>query len=159
MSSLNGPGHCRTADIRKIFHTVSEEDSMKTPVSPALATTCLLLSLNAAVVWAYGGGSSGSSSCVEAKFYEESPAKNAVLPALEEISLVASDNTDISTLELEVNGKRLQPDISPRRSGEWTIKLKFPEPITQAGRVRITLVAKSKAGCSTFYPYYLEIKP
>ncbi len=155
----DGLHHFRTADVRGIFHTVSEEHSMKIPVSPALATTCLLLFLNSAAVFAYGGGSSGSSSCSEPKFYEESPAKNAVLPALEEISLVASDNTDTSTLELEVNGKRLQPEISPRRSGEWTIKLKLPEPIRQAGKVRITLVAKSKAGCSTFYPYYLEIKP
>lgn len=132
---------------------------MKTRVLSRHATMALVLFLLSSAVFAYGGGGGGSSSCPEPKFYEESPAKNAVLPSLEEISLVASDNTDTSTLELEVNGRRLQPEISPRRSGEWVIKLKLPEPITQPGKVRITLVAKSKEGCSTFHPYYLEIKP
>jgi hypothetical protein len=38
------------------------------------------------------------------------------------------------------------------------LKVHLPEPINQAGKVQITLTAKSKEGCSTFFPYYLEIK-
>ena len=122
------------------------------------ACTFLALFLNSPAIFAYGGGGSSSGSCAEPKFYDESPAKNATVSSLSEISLIASDNTDISTLELEVNGKRFQPDVSQRRSGDWLLKVKLAEPLAQSGKVRITLAAKSKEGCAAFYPYYLEIK-
>lgn len=126
--------------------------------SSQYALAFLALVLTSPAVFAYGGGGGGSSSCSEPKFYDESPAKNSSVSSLGEISLVASDNTDTSTLELEVNGKRLQPDVSQLRSGDWQIKAKLPEPVTQSGKVRITLAAKSKDGCAGFYPYYLEVK-
>ena len=116
------------------------------------------LALNSVSVWAYGGGGGGAASCAEAKFYDESPARNSVLSSVSDIAIVASDNTEIPSLELQVNGKQVKPDVSQRRSGEWDLKVKLPEPITQAGKVRVTLSAKSKEGCSTFFPYYLEIK-
>lgn len=122
----------------------------------SLVLICLLQSPGAL---AYGGGGSSSSSCQEPQFYEESPPGNAKIASLNEISLVASANTDTASLELEVNGQRLQPELSQRRSGEWLIKQRLPEAITQAGKVRITLTAKSKDGCSAFHPYYVEISP
>jgi hypothetical protein len=129
---------------------------MKKP--PRCAAAFLALALNSPAIFAYGSGGGSSSSCSEPKFYDQSPAKNATVSSLSEISLIASDDTDISTLELEVNGNRLQPDISQRRSGDWLLHAKLAEPITQSGKVRVTLVAKSKDGCSTFYPYYLDVR-
>ncbi len=125
----------------------------------SLAPLFLGLVLHGGLGWAYGSSGGGAASCAEAKFYDESPARNSVLAAISEIALVASDNTDIASLELNVNGKAVKPEVSQRRSGEWDLKVKLPEPLTQAGKVRVTLAAKSKEGCSTFFPYQLEIKP
>ncbi|MCX7109521.1 MAG: hypothetical protein NTX45_05195 [Proteobacteria bacterium] len=131
---------------------------MKKRIALLLAPLFFGLALNSASAWAYGSGGGGAASCAEAKFYDESPARNSVLPSVSEIALVASDNTEIPSLELQVNGKPMKPEMSQRRSGEWDLKVKLPEPITQAGKVRVTLTAKSKEGCTTFFPYYLEIK-
>ncbi len=116
-----------------------------------------LLSLAASTAWGYGGGGSGSASCSEAKFYDESPARNSKLASLSDINLVASDNTEISSLDLQVNGKPLKPEVKQRRSGEWELKAHLAEPISQPGKVRITVTAKSKEGCESFFPYYLII--
>ena len=124
-----------------------------------IALLCLTLALNPAFVWAYGSGGGGAASCAEAKFYDENPARNSVLPSVSEIALVASDNTEIATLELNVNGNLVKPEVSQRRSGEWDVKYKLPEPITLAGKVRVTLAAKSKEGCAAFFPYFLVVKP
>lgn len=131
----------------------------KLAVAMPMLPLFLGLSLNTASVWAYGSGGGGGTSCSEAKFYDESPTRNSVLPSVNEIALVASDNTEISTLEFSVNGKPMKPETSQRRSGEWDLKVKLPEPITQSGKVRVTLAAKSKEGCSAFFPYMLEVKP
>ena len=122
-----------------------------------LAQAFLALSLNAPSAWGYGSGGGGAASCSEAKFYDETPARNAVVPSLSDIALVASDNTLVSTLDLQVNGKPLKPEVTQRRSGEWDIKARLPEAITQAGKVRVTLTAKSKEGCETFLPYFLFV--
>ena len=122
-----------------------------------LAQACLALSLTPSSAWAYGSGGGGAASCAEAKFYDETPARNSVVPSLSDIALVASDNTVIATLDLQVNGKPVKPEATQRRSGEWDLKVHLPEPITQTGKVRVTLTAKSKEGCETFFPYYLVI--
>lgn len=121
-----------------------------------LAQACLALSLAPSAVWAYGSGSSAAS-CAEAKFYDEMPARNSTVPSLSDLAVVASDNTVIASLDWQVNGKPVKPEVSQRRSGEWDLKAHLPEPITQAGKVRITLAAKSKEGCETFFPYYLVV--
>ncbi len=117
----------------------------------------VFLALAATSAWGYGGGGGSAASCSEAKFYDESPVRNSKLASLSDINLVASDNTEIATLDLQVNGESLQPELTQRRSGEWDLKAHLPEPITQAGRVRITVTAKSKEGCETFFPYYLTV--
>ena len=123
------------------------------------APIMLALVLNSASVWAYGSGGGGTASCAEAKFYDESPARNSELPSVSEIALVASDETEVSSLELNVNGNPVKPEATQRRSGEWDLKVKLPQPITQPGKVRVTVTAKSKEGCSTFFPYFLVVKP
>jgi hypothetical protein len=122
-----------------------------------LAQACLALSLAPSAAWAYGGGGGGSASCAEARFYDETPARNAQVSALAEIAVVASDNTDIASLDVQVDGKPVKPDVSKLRSGEWAVKARLPEPITRPGKIRLTLAAKSKEGCETFFPYYVVI--
>jgi len=124
-----------------------------------LAQTFLVLSLNSPSVWAYGSNGGGAASCAEAKFYDETPTRNSKLSSLSDISLVASDNTVIPTLDFQVNGQAQKPETTQRRSGEWDLKVHLPEPITQPGKVRISLTAKSKEGCETFFPYYLTVGP
>ena len=123
------------------------------------APLILALLLNSASVWAYGSGGGGTASCVEAKFYDESPVRNSELTSVSEIALVASDNTEVSSLEFNVNGNLVRPETTQRRSGEWDLKVKLSPPITQPGKVRVTVAAKSKEGCSTFFPYFLVVKP
>jgi hypothetical protein len=115
--------------------------------------------LTTSVVQAYGGGGSSSSSCQEPKFYDESPQRNAVLSELGNVSVVASDNTDVQTLEMEIGNQRIIPQTSVRRSGELDLKATLSPPITQQGKVRIAVSAKSKDGCTGSYPYFVEIKP
>ncbi len=130
---------------------------MNKPTIFLISQTFLALSLTPSSVWAYGSSGGGAASCAEAKFYDETPARNSVVPSLSDIALVASDNTDIASVELNVNGKPLKPETSQRRSGEWDLKIHLPESISQVGKVRITLAAKSKEGCSTFFPYSVAI--
>jgi len=108
---------------------------------------------------AYGGGGGGGSSCAEPEFYSETPARNATAPALDHFAITASNNTDLSTLDLEIDGIKTQPTITPQRSGEALIEVKPDPPLKKPGKLRITLRAKSKEGCETFLPIYLDIKP
>jgi hypothetical protein len=124
-----------------------------------IAGLSLALLAHAPSLHAYGGGSSGSGGCPEPKFYDESPAKNTAVQALSEFSITASDNTDVATLNMEINGRKVEPGITTLRSGEQRLHVRLPEALTQAGKVRVTLAAKSKEGCSAFHPVYLEIKP
>lgn len=105
--------------------------------------------------WAYGGG--GSSGCAEPKFFE--PSASGTVPKLAEFAFIASENTDTTTLTVEINGQKIQPAINKRRSGDFEVKAVFPEPITQAGKTRIAVSAKSREGCWGFQPYFLDIKP
>jgi hypothetical protein len=107
--------------------------------------------------WTYGGGGGGSTGCSEPKFFE--PAPTGSVSRLGDFTFVASDNTDTSTLTVEINGLSLKPDLVRRGNGEWRVKATLPEPISQPGQVRIALKAKSRDGCWGFQPYYVDIQP
>jgi hypothetical protein len=107
-------------------------------------------------VWAYGGGGGGSSGCAEPKFFEPNPGGS--VSSLAEFGFIASDNTDTSTLTVEINGQKIQPVVNRRRSGDYEVKAVLAQPITQPGKVRIAVNAKSREGCFGFQPYLLEIK-
>jgi hypothetical protein len=64
----------------------------------------------------------------------------------------------MNTLDLQINGVKAQPNITPQRTGESLIELKMDPPLNTPGKIRITLRAKSKEGCETFLPIYLEVK-
>lgn len=131
---------------------------MKFKRVPVLA---LLLSatLVSPALLAYGGGGGGGSSCEEPRFYDESPANHSSLPVFSEFRARASDNTDLATLEVKVNGEQMQPIITPQRSGSALIEVRLAAPISTPGQVRINLRARSKEGCENFLPVYLEVKP
>ncbi|NJD04887.1 MAG: hypothetical protein FIA97_00115 [Methylococcaceae bacterium] len=132
---------------------------MKPLLDPIVVASVLAITLHAPGTLAYGGGGSSSVGCAEPQFYEELPAKNAVVAELAEVFVVASDNVDVQTLELEVGTQRLPPAVTVRRSGELEVRAKLPLPIRQPGKVRIALSAKSKDGCAGFHPYFIEVKP
>jgi len=123
-----------------------------------VAGLCLALP-PVAPLHAYGGGGGSSSSCSEPQFSEAVPARNAVIPQVEEVFVVASDNTDPQTVEWDVGTQRVAPKITVRRSGELELRGKLPAPLRQPGKLRIALSAKSKDGCTGFFPYFVEIKP
>jgi hypothetical protein len=127
-------------------------------IQPLTVALGFLLLLQAQATHAYGSaGSSGS--CSPPSFYDESPQRNSVVPSLSEFAVTASDNTELSTLNLEIDGKATPPVIEPLRSGESRLRLGFSAPFANAGKLRITLAAKSKDGCAAFQAFYLEIKP
>lgn len=128
---------------------------------PVIATLLSALAISPALQ-AYGGGGGGGgggSSCEEARFYREQPANNSTVSALSGFTVTASDNTDIPTLEVQVNGEKVEPVITPQRSGDSLLEIKLPAPLATPGKARITFRAKSKDGCATFQPFYVEIKP
>lgn len=130
---------------------------MKINIIPVLS---MLVAAASPAVLAYGsGGGGGGDSCEEPRFYDESPANHSSLPVFSEFRVLASDNTDLATLDVKVNGEKVQPLITPQRSGSSLIEVKPAAPIATPGQVRINLRARSKQGCDNFLPVYLEIKP
>lgn len=116
----------------------------------------LALSIFGGGAWAYGGGGGGSA-CEEPKFFEPTPT--GTVSSLSEFGFVASEITEADSLTVEINGQKIQPAITKRRSGDFEVKAVLPQPITQAGKVRIGINAKGREGCSGFQAYFLEVKP
>jgi hypothetical protein len=119
----------------------------------------LLLGGISSALLAYGGGGGGGDSCPEPQFFRATPANDAVVTALTEFSISASENTDLASLDLRVNGDKVQPTITPQRSGDTRIEFRPASPIATAGRVRITLRARSREGCEAFLQIYVNIRP
>jgi hypothetical protein len=126
-----------------------------------LKTTSILpvLILISSGALAYGGGGGGgSSSCAEPKFLQPNP--NGEAKVLTEFRFVATDATDPATLAVEINGQKVQPEINKLGNGDYAVRVAPAQPITQPGRVRITINAKGREpSCAGFQPYYVEIKP
>ena len=106
-----------------------------------------------------GGGGGGGSSCQEPSFTNISPENATTVSVLDRFSLVASDNTDLQTLEIKVNGQLVKPELTPQRSGATRAEVKVEPALNTPGKARITLRAKSRDGCEAFQPVYVEIKP
>lgn len=106
-----------------------------------------------------GGGGGGGSSCQEPSFTNISPENATTVSVLDRFSLVASDNTDLQTLEIKLNGQLVKPELTPQRSGATRAEVKVEPALNTPGKARITLRAKSRDGCEAFQPIYVEIKP
>lgn len=121
-----------------------------------LTATVLAVSLYCGGAWAYGGGGGGHA-CAEPKFFE--PAPTGAVASLSQFSFIASENTDIDTLTVDIGGRKIPPTVDKGRGGDFEVKAVLPQPITQAGKVRIGVDAKSKEGCWGTLAVFLDIKP
>ncbi|MFO1417944.1 MAG: hypothetical protein U1E83_04680 [Methylotetracoccus sp.] len=110
------------------------------------------------VAWAYGGGGGGGSSCAEPKFFSPAPADGSTVASLDRFTFVASDS-EADSLAVEIDGQKVPANIAPMRNGDLDVTVTPSTPITKPGRLRISITAKSKDGCSGFKPYYIDIKP
>ncbi len=127
-------------------------------IMKSLMFLCLLALHNTA--WAYGGGGGGGgSSCTEPSFTSMKPADSSSVQELASFSLEASANTQMETLDLQVNGQKVAPKITPLRTGDTLLEVTLAEPIKSAGKARITVRATSKEGCENFQPFYITIAP
>lgn len=122
-------------------------------------TTAIFLTtaLSCGGVWAYGGGGGGGASCTEPSFLEPNPL--GPVAALTGFGFIASDNTEIDTLTVEVGNDKLKPTLTQRRSGDYEVKATLPQPITQPGKVRVAVNARSKEGCWGSLVRFVEVKP
>lgn len=127
--------------------------------SPFLLLMAFLLMSSQAFAYGSSGSGGGGSSCAEPQFTDERPKTDGAIQKLERFEIDASQNTDLKTLELEIDGVRQQPTLTPLRSGDTHIDVQLKEPRTTASRVRITVRAKSLDGCEAFKPLYFEIQP
>lgn len=109
--------------------------------------------------FAYGSSGGGGSSCSEPRFSDESPKNESTVKELKQFTVEASKNTDLKTLEIEVDGIRQEATMTTLRTGASLIDVSFKQAKTQASKVRITLRAKSDEGCEAFQPYYIHIQP
>lgn len=116
----------------------------------------LILPLSAS---AYGGGGSSSSSCAKPQFFKETPVKESTVPAFSEFSFVASANTLKDTIAVKVNGEPVDVSITEKRSGRFLIEGNLPQSVTQPGKVRVSVSAKSKDQCAKLFVYYVNVSP
>jgi hypothetical protein len=130
--------------------------SFEEPAMRPLISALIFASLPWSGAFGYGGGG-GSSGCEEPHFFEPKPA--GTVASLTEFTFIASDNTEPDTITVNVNGQKIHPEVTQRRSGDYAAKLVLPAPVTTAGTFRLGIDAKSKGGCWGFKPHAVEIKP
>ena len=128
-----------------------------------LTTLSLILmssTLFAPMAFGYGsGGGGGGSSCSEPQFFSESPKNETSVPKLTRFTFEASQNTDLQTLNVEIDGLKHEAKVTRLHSGDSHIDVDLKEPRSAPAKVRITVRAKSDEGCEAFQPFYIEIKP
>ncbi len=108
-------------------------------------------------VYAYGGGGGGAPPCKPPLFFEQAPADNATVKALDRFRFVASENTDAKTLKVTVNGEPVDLAVTVQRSGRLVVEGILKNSIVQPGKVRINLSAKSREGCDRALMYYVNV--
>ena len=124
-------------------------------------TLCLItLLIQPMIALGYGSSSSSSTkSCEEPIVSNELPAPDSVLGRLEKLELDISGNADPKTIAVEVDGVRQNPTLTSLRTGDQHLTITLNPPKTAAGKVQVTVRAKSDETCETFKPYYLKIQP
>ena len=124
-----------------------------------LLSMLVVSTLISSEVSAYGSGSGGGSACSEPQFSDQRPKEDSPIQKLERFEIDASKNTDLNSLEFEIDGIKQTPKMTPLRSGDTHLEVTLNEPRTKPSKVRITLRARSIEGCETFKPIYIEIQP
>jgi len=131
---------------------------MKTYVG-AIFVVSFLMMARSPLTFAYGGGGGDLKrpSCIPPSFSEESPQKDAVLPAFSEFSFVASANTKKPTIVVKINGQVKDVAITEKRDGGLLVTGRLPDPVTQEGFVTISISAASTPDCIKNYVYRVRI--
>ena len=133
--------------------------TMKTYVG-AIFVVSFLMMARSPLTFAYGGGGGDLKrpSCIPPSFSEESPQKDAVLPAFSEFSFVASANTKKPTIVVKINGQVKDVTITEKRYGGLLVTGRLPDPvIIQEGFVTISISAASTPDCIKNYVYRVRI--
>ena len=123
---------------------------------------CLIILASATLshnAFAYGSSGGGGSSCNEPQFSDESPKNESTVKQLNRFTVEASINTNLKTLEIEIDGVRQDATVTSLRTGASLLDVNLKQAKTQASKVRITLRAKSDDGCEAFQPYYIHVQP
>lgn len=108
---------------------------------------------------AYGSGGGGGSSCSEPQFSGATPANESSVSTLDQFVVETSRNTDLSTLQLEVDGVSMVPKVTTLLSGDYRLEVSLKDVKRSGPKVRITLRARSDEGCEAFQPYYIHVSP
>jgi hypothetical protein len=131
---------------------------MKTYVGAIFVISSFLMMTRSPLAFAYGGGGDlKRPSCILPSFSEESPQKDAVLPAFSEFSFVASPNTKRSTVVVKINGQVMDVTIDEKRDGGLLVTGRLPDPVTEEGFVTIGISAASAPDCTKNYVYRVKI--
>lgn len=119
-----------------------------------LSVFALCMFLPAATCWALPTGHHGAvlTDCTDPRFFEETPASDAHVNRLERFSFTASDNTEPSSIKVQVNLKPVEITITPKRSGRFQVDARLPEPVV-AGRAWIRVMGMSVDGCHQLHTW------
>ncbi len=125
-------------------------------------TVALLLSVSGNAAYAYGSSQS-SHHCDKPVFSEFQPATNKYLQSFTEFSLVASSNTTLTSVVINVSAGETKYHFTPKElqiaqqpSGRLEIKGKLDRPI-EHGFARLSITAHSKPGCEKTEGYLVRI--
>lgn len=116
------------------------------------AAIAFLAYLLPATVFAFGVSHHGGIilDCTPPIFFEESPAKETKVIALQKLSFAASENTDRDTIKVWVNNEPIAVTISEQRSGRLAIEGVLSQPVTE-GRAWIKVAGYSNDGCDQLH--------
>jgi hypothetical protein len=96
--------------------------------------------------------------CHNPLFFNESPAKEAIVASLQDFSVTASDNTDIKTIKSSVNNQPFTPTLERLRSKRILITGRLNESITAPGTVLLKVWSESNDGCNGLHAWRVYIK-
>ena len=96
--------------------------------------------------------------CKDPEFYQESPAPNAKVSRLEKVSFIASDNTMIESLIVQVNLEPAKTRIIQNGNGTFTVEADLALPITK-DRAWIKVTGHSDDGCQQLHTWDVFVEP
>lgn len=84
--------------------------------------------------------------CEPPHFFDQTPAKDAKVGAIQNFSFTASDNTDRDTIKVWANNQPVEVTITQQHSGAFLIEGRLPQAVSK-GKVWFRANAESNDGC------------
>jgi len=84
--------------------------------------------------------------CEPPHFFDQMPAKDSKVAAIQDFSLTASDNTDPETIKVWANNEPVGVKVTQQRSGSFLIEGRLKAPVA-TGKVWLRVNAESNDGC------------